>query len=260
MTEERKQATTEFEGRTALVTGAASGIGAATARWLDRRGIGELILVDMDRPGLSALDLRCKVRTIGGDVADPALWKLMERDLPTLDFAVLNAGIANGCEIVDLDIASWRKTIAVNLDGMFLSLRTALRAMKKAGRGSAVLTASVSGIKAAAGTAAYSASKAATIQLARVAAAEAVKFGVRVNAIAPGGVDTGIWDKAEWFAALAAEHGGRTQALAKMAAEATPLGRFASADEVAGQIGFLLSDAAATITGTCLVSDGGVSL
>lgn len=250
----------EFNGKVALVTGAASGIGAATARWLDARGIGELVLIDMDRIGLNDLGLSCKITPLGGDVADPSLWKLLERNLPRLDYAVLNAGIASNGDIVDLDIASWRKTMAVNLDGMFLSLRTALRAMKRQGSGSVVLTASVSGIKAAAGTAAYSASKAATIQLAKVAAAEAAKYGTRVNAIAPGGVDTGIWDRAEWFAPLVEQHGGRDQALAAMARDATPLGRFASAGEVAAQIGFLLSDAAATITGTCLVSDGGVSL
>ncbi|CAH0496791.1 SDR family NAD(P)-dependent oxidoreductase [Novosphingobium sp. CECT 9465] len=193
-------------------------------------------------------------------MADPSLWKLLERDLPQLDYAVLNAGIASSGEIVDLDIANWRKTMAVNLDGAFLSLRTALQAMKRQGSGSVVLTASVSGIKAAPGTAAYSASKAATIQLTKVAAAEAAAYGVRVNAIAPGGVDTGMWDRAEWFAPLVEQHGGRAQALAAMAEEATPLGRFARADEIAAQIGFLLSDAAATITGTCLVSDGGVSL
>lgn len=250
----------EFKGKVALVTGAASGIGAATARWLDDRGIGRLILIDMDRAGLNALDLSCPVSPLGGDVADPSLWKLLERDLPQLDFAVLNAGIASSGEIVDLDITSWRKTMAANLDGAFLSLRTALRAMKRQGSGSVVLTASVSGIKAAPGTAAYSASKAATIQLTKVAAAEAAAYGVRVNAIAPGGVDTGMWDRAEWFAPLVEQHGGRAQALAAMAEEATPLGRFARADEIAAQIGFLLSDAAATITGTCLVSDGGVSL
>lgn len=250
----------EFTGKTALVTGAASGIGAATARWLDAQGIGELVLIDLDRPALATLGLTCRINALGADVADPSLWKLLERNLPLIDYAVLNAGIASNGEIVDLDIASWRKTMAVNLDGMFLGLRTALRAMKKAEHGSIVLTASISGIKANAGTAAYSASKAAVIQLAKVAALEAVKFGVRVNAIAPGGVDTGIWDRADWFAPLVEQHGSRAAALAAIANEATPIGRFASADEVAAQIGFLLSDAAATITGTCLISDGGVSL
>ncbi len=250
----------EFNGKVALVTGAASGIGAAAARWLDAHGIAELILIDMDRSGLNALGLSCKITALGGDIAEPSLWKLLERDLPRLDYAVLNAGIASDGDIVDLDIASWRKTMSINVDGTFLSLRTALRTMKRQASGSVVITASISGIKAAAGTAAYSASKAATIQLAKVAAAEAAKYGVRVNAIAPGGVDTGIWDRAEWFAPLVEQHGGRAEALAAMAKDATPLGRFASADEVAAQIGFLLSDAAATITGTCLVSDGGVSL
>lgn len=250
----------EFFGKVALITGAASGIGAATARWLDTSGIEELILIDMDRGALNSLGVSCKVNAIGGDIADPSLWKLLERNLPRLDYAVLNAGIASNDDIVDLDIANWRKTMSVNLDGTFLSLRTALRAMKLQANGSVVITASVSGIKVAAGTAAYSASKAAIIQLAKVAAAEAAKYGVRVNTIAPGGVDTGIWDRAEWFAPLVEQHGGRAEALAAMAKDATPIGRFASADEVAVQIGFLLSDAAATITGTCLVSDGGVSL
>lgn len=250
----------EFSGKIALVTGAGSGIGAACARWLDARGIGELILIDMDRNGLNGLGLTCKINALGGDISEPSLWKLLERDLPRLDYAVLNAGIASNGDIVDLDIASWRKTMSVNLDGTFLSLRTALRVMKRQNSGSVVITASVSGLKAAAGTSAYSASKAATIQLAKVAAAEAAQYGVRVNAIAPGGVDTGIWDRAEWFAPLVQKHGGRDEALAAMAKDATPIGRFARADEVAAQIGFLLSDAAATITGTCLVSDGGVSL
>lgn len=250
----------EFSGKVALVTGAASGIGAAVARWLDDRGIGELILIDMDRGGLDALGVNCRTRPLGGDIADPALWKLLERDLARLDYAALNAGIASNGDIVDLDIATWRKTLSVNLDGTFLSLRTAMRAMKRQGSGSIVMTASVSGIKANASTAAYSTSKAATIQLTKVAAAEAAAFGVRVNAIAPGGVDTGIWDRAEFFAPLVEKHGGRAEALAAMGKDSTPLGRFARADEVAAQIGFLLSDAAATITGTCLVSDGGVSL
>jgi NAD(P)-dependent dehydrogenase (short-subunit alcohol dehydrogenase family) len=127
--------------------------------------------------------------------------------------------------------------------------------------GSVVLTSSVSGFKPEPGTAAYGASKAAIIQLAKVAAKESAPRGIRVNAIAPGGVDTPIWDQTPFFRDLVAQHGGdRDAALAAMAKMATPLGRYASADEVAAQIGFLLSDAALTITGTVLVSDGGYSL
>jgi NAD(P)-dependent dehydrogenase (short-subunit alcohol dehydrogenase family) len=116
-------------------------------------------------------------------------------------------------------------------------------------------------LKAEPGTAAYGASKAGVIQLARVAAKEGAAQGIRVNAIAPGGVDTRIWDGLPFFQGLIEQHGGdRAAAMRAMAGMATPLGRYATADEIAAQIGFLLSDAAATITGTVLVSDGGYTL
>ena len=251
----------DFGGRTALITGAASGIGAASARWLDRHGIAKLVLVDREAAALSALTVDCDTRRMVGDVADPAFWEGIEGDLPKLDSAVINAGVASGGAIVEVPFAEWRRVMAVNLDGGFLALRTALRAMRAGGRGgSIVLTASVGGLKAEPGTAAYGASKAAVIQLARVAAKESADAGIRVNAIAPGGVDTPIWDQLPFFQALVAEHGGREAAIAAMAGMATPLGRYATADEIAGQIGFLLSDMAATITGAALVSDGGYSL
>jgi len=122
-----------------------------------------------------------------------------------------------------------------------------------------VLTASATGLKAEPGTAAYGASKAAVIQMARVAAREAARFGVRVNAIAPGGVETPIWDNAPMFGDMVAEAGSRDAAIAQMGRAGMPLGCFATPEEIAGQIGFVLSDIAATITGSVLVSDGGYS-
>ena len=246
----------EFTGKTALVTGAASGIGAASARWLAERGA-RLVLVDRDAEGLAALGL--KGERHAGDVADEGLWDRIESKAGPLDFAVLNAGIAAGSSIAETAFEDWRRVLSVNLDGMFLSLRTAMRRI--ADGGSIVLTASVGGVKAEPGTASYGASKAAVIQLAKVAAKEGAPRRVRVNAIAPGGVDTPIWDDVPFFRDLVAQHGGdRDAALAAMAKMATPLGRYASAEEIAGQIGFLLSAAAATITGTVMVSDGGYSL
>jgi NAD(P)-dependent dehydrogenase (short-subunit alcohol dehydrogenase family) len=94
----------------------------------------------------------------------------------------------------------------------------------------------------------------------RIAAAEAAPRGIRVNAIAPGGVDTPIWEKQDWFAGVVDALGSREAALDSMAKDSVPLGRFESAEEITGQIGFLLSDAAGTITGTVLVSDGGYTL
>lgn len=249
----------EFSGKTALVTGAASGIGAACAHWLDAQGIGRLVLVDRDGESLEALEMDCACDRVAGDVCDETLWERIESGLVSLDFAVLNAGIAAGSPIGETAFAEWRNVVAVNLDGMFLSLRTTMRRMT--GGGSVVLTASVSGLKAEPGTAAYGASKAGVIQLAKVAAKEGAAKRIRVNAIAPGGVDTPIWDSLPFFEGLIEQHGGdRAAAMRAMARLATPLGRYATPDEIAAQIGFLLSDAAATITGTVLVSDGGYTL
>ncbi|MFC0203421.1 SDR family NAD(P)-dependent oxidoreductase [Novosphingobium soli] len=253
----------DFDGRTALITGAASGIGAAVARWLDERGIARLVLVDSDAAVLARLELRTPCRRVAGDVRDEQLWAELEASEPGLDHAVLNAGIADGCPIVSLDYADWRAMLSVNLDGMFLSLRAALRLMTRSGetRGrSAVLTSSAAGVKPVPMTAAYGSSKAAVAHLARVAAAEHAAQGIRVNAVAPGRVDTPIWTKNAHFQTMVDELGSRQAALDTLAQESTPLGRFASAEEMAGQIGFLLSDAAWNVTGTVLVSDGGNSL
>lgn len=247
-----------FHGKTALITGAASGIGAACALWLARHGADRLVLVDRDEARLAGLDLPCDIAAYPGDVADPALWERMEAEAGRIDHAVINAGIALGGPIAECSLEDWRKTLSVNLDGAFLALRTALRLMPDGG--SAVLTSSVSGLKAEPGTAPYGASKAALIQLARVAAKEAAPRRIRVNAIAPGGVDTPIWDALPFFQDMVAQTGSREGAIEATAKMATPLARFASAEEIAGQIGFLLSDMAANVTGTALVSDGGYSI
>jgi len=249
----------DFTGRKALITGAGSGIGAACARLLAERGAGHLILTDTDTVALDALELPCRVTRISGSVSEEAHWSEVARHLADLDHAILNAGVASGSSIAETGFAEWRRVLGVNLDGAFLSLRAALRAIRDGG--SIVLTASISGVKAEPATAAYGASKAGVIQLAKVAAKEGALRGVRVNAIAPGGVDTPIWDQTPFFQDLVAEHGGdRAAALDAMARMATPLGRYASADEIAAQIAFLLSKAAATITGAVLTSDGGYSL
>lgn len=250
----------DFTGRTALITGAASGIGAAVARWLAARGVAELVLVDIDAAGLEALDLSCKVRCHVGDVADPALWEKIEGSLDRLDHALINAGIANGAPLLSFDFAEWRRIMAVNLDGAFLGLRTALRAMQRSGGKSVVLTSSVVGVKPVANTGAYGASKAAVAHLAQIAAAEHLADGIRVNAVAPGRVETPIWTKTDRFEQLVTELSSREAALKAMADQLDKAGGFTSAEVLAGQIGFLLSDEAENITGTVLVSDGGYGI
>ena len=251
---------TDFSSARILITGAASGIGAATARLLAERGA-RLILMDRDASGLSAFP---DAAHIVGDVADPALW--VDADLTGLTHAVINAGIGAGGPIEDMTFDEWRQVMTVNLDGAFLSLQAAMRAIRAADYagdppgGGIVITASVAGMKPEPGIAAYAASKAAVIQLARVAAKEGAAARIRVNVIAPGGVQTPIWSKQPFFQELIAAHGSEEAAYVALAGLATPLGRYASAEEVAAQIAFLLSDDCAFTTGSVFVTDGGYSL
>lgn len=239
-----------FQDKTVLITGAASGIGLAVAQRMAGDGA-RLILVDRD-PLPAGLPGRCAI----GDIRDEAFWDSL--DLAGLDHAVVNAGVAGAGAIADLPFEEWRRILSVNLDGAFLTLRAAMRAMRGRG-GSIVLTASAAGVKAEPGVAAYGASKAALIHLAKIAAKEGAADGIRVNAIAPAGVETPVWDAVPMFADRVAEI-GRDAAFAELAAMATPLGRYAKPEEIAGQIAFLLSEASALITGATLVSDGGYTL
>lgn len=251
----------DFEGAIALVTGAASGIGAALAVHLAGAGAKKLVLVDRDEDQLRdlAFSLPCERQLLIGDVADEALWS--GADLTGLTHAAVNAGIGAGGPIADLPFAEWRRIMAVNLDGAFLTLQAAMRAIRAGGKGGAiVLTASAAGVKAEPGIAAYGASKAAVIHLARIAAKEGAVDRIRVNAIAPGGVETPIWSELPMFADLVRDTGSEEAAYRTMASRATPLGRFAKAEEIAGQIAFLLSERCAYVTGTCLVADGGYTL
>lgn len=247
----------DFAGRSALVTGAASGIGAASARALAARGATKLFLVDVDGAGLDALDLPGDIHRIVGSVADEALWADLDPSLTGLDHALVNAGIGSSGPIASISLAEWRRVMAVNLDGAFLTLASSLRAMEGK-TGSVVVVASVTGLKPVPGIGPYGVSKAAVAHMARIAAVESAGKGIRVNAIAPGGVDTAIWEGGEDFQRSVAAIG--RDATLKAMAKSTPLGRFATSEEMADTILYLLSDAAINITGHVMVSDGGYTL
>jgi len=248
----------DFSGANILITGAASGIGAAAATLLAGRGAKKLILADLQEDKLAdfAFSLPCERQLLIGNVADEGLWT--GADLTGLTHAVINACIGAGGPIDQLSFDDWRRVMSVNLDGAFLTLRAAMRAMRGNG-GSIVITASAAGVKAEAGGAAYASPKTAVIHLARVAAKEGAASGIRVNSIAPGGVETPIWHGVPGFAELA-ETEGLDAAFRKMSSTATPLGRFAKPEEIAEQMAFLLSAKAGFVTGACFVSDGGYTL
>ena len=253
----------------ALITGAASGIGAACARDLARKASGGLILVDLDENGLAATADALpaapeRVSTLAFDVADAARWKqagdFINAQYGRLDWAIVNAGIAHASAITDTTLEDWRRVMSTNLDGAFLTLRSVMPLMRvNSEGGSIVVTGSAAGIKAEPGVAAYGASKAGLLQLMRVAAKEGAPDSIRVNAIAPGGVETEMWRNVPMFQDLVRETGSERAAFDKLAGLATPLARYAGADDIARLIVMLLTENS-PITGATLVVDGGYTL
>lgn len=251
----------------ALVTGAASGIGAATARRLADDGASALVLVDQNRAGLYALGDALEERGVElmlchQDVLDEAAWDSIEHGARHhwggLDSLVVNAGVSDSGTIADLTFEAWRRVLSINLDGAFLTLRAGMRLLRDGG--AAVVVSSAAAMKAEPGVGAYGASKAGLLQLAKVAAREGAPRGVRVNAILPGGVETPIWSQMPFFREMIVDQGSEQAAFDRLAAIATPLGHYAKAEEIGTQIAFLLSPGARSITGSSLLVDGGYSL
>jgi 2-keto-3-deoxy-L-fuconate dehydrogenase len=256
--------TGRFAGKTVLVTGAASGIGAAFARLAADEGAAGLALLDRDGAALEKLGsgLACPVVSAVGDVGDATVWARFEEEIGArfghLDLALANAGVGHAmAPIVELEPEAWSRVIGVNLTGAFLTLRTGLRLMNDGG--AIVIVSSSMGVKPSPNAAGYGASKAALLHLAKIAALEAAPRRIRVNAISPGGVETPLFRSHEFFDGLVRQTGSERGAFDALAAR-TPLGRYASAAETAELIAFLMSDAAGQITGANLVADAGMTL
>jgi NAD(P)-dependent dehydrogenase (short-subunit alcohol dehydrogenase family) len=256
----------QVEGKVAIVTGGAAGIGAACAETLAREGAA-VVLTDVD--GARGEELAERVRAAGGrarfleqDVTDEARWAAVvaetERLFGGLHILVANAGIAVVRPVLEMTLADWRRQTAVNLDGVFLSVKHAIPAMRRSGGGgSAVLMSSVAGLRGSAGLAGYSATKGAVRLFAKSVALECAgaRDGVRVNSVHPGIIETAIWEKMP--AGLPDGRNGPLDPRA-IAAAGVPLGEPGRASDVADAVLFLASDASRHITGSELVVDGGM--
>jgi NAD(P)-dependent dehydrogenase (short-subunit alcohol dehydrogenase family) len=245
---------TEFAGKRVFITGAASGIGRATAIAFGSQGA-HVTVADLDVDGAAATV--ALIRAMGGsgqpvacDVSDDASVRTAVGaavgDAGTLDVAVNCAGVSGPptVPLVQYDLTLLDRMIAVNLRGLFLCMRAQLQQMLPAGRGAIVNVASGAGLIAAAGACGYVASKHGAVGLTKAAALDYAADGIRINAVCPGLVDTPMIGTrpAEVRAALAAAH---------------PIGRIAEPGEIADAILWLSSDRATFVTGTAIPVDGG---
>jgi 2-keto-3-deoxy-L-fuconate dehydrogenase len=239
-----------LEGKKALVTGGASGIGAATADLLAERGAGTAVL-DLDPGGADPRHLR-----LAGDVTDRAgVDRAVARvvaDLGGLDVVVNNAGIGARGDVAANDDAEWHRVLDVNVVGIARVTRAALPQLRRSRRAAVVNTCSVVAVLGVPDRALYAASKGAVLALTLAMAADHLRDGIRVNCVTPGTVAT------PWVGRLAAAADDPEAALAALRAR-QPLGRLVEAGEVAAAIAYLASPRAGSTTGTSLVVDGGMA-
>ncbi|WP_343080260.1 SDR family NAD(P)-dependent oxidoreductase [Ostreiculturibacter nitratireducens] len=239
---------TDLEGKRALVTGASGGLGLHFAELLAARGV--QVTLAARREG--RLEAACaEIRLTGGraeavvmDVADPAS---VARAIPKgIDILVNNAGISRAGPAMDVAEDDWQAVIDTNLSGVFHAAQAAARAMKAHGRGGAIVNiASILGLRVAGGVAAYAASKAGVVQLTQALALEWARFGIRVNALCPGYIETDI--NREFLASEAGE------ALIRR----IPQRRIGRPKDLDGALLLLASEAGSYITGASLAVDGG---
>jgi NAD(P)-dependent dehydrogenase (short-subunit alcohol dehydrogenase family) len=260
-----------LRGKVALVTGAASGIGRACAGALAAEGA-VVVVGDIDEAG--GAEACGEIAAAGGrarflrlDVAEPEAWSevvgdigAVERELHVL---VNNAAICIATPLGKMSFASWRRQMAINLDGVFLGTQACIPLMERSGGGSIVNISSVAGLKGVAGLAGYCASKGGVRLFTKAAALECAQSGsnIRVNSIHPGGVETPIWVKMANDGVMPSEGGNaiaaRMEETRAAAARATPLGFAGAPSDIAAGVIYLCSEGARFVTGSELVIDGG---
>jgi len=238
-----------FAGKVAIVTGAASGIGAQTARRLAEAGA-HVVVADRNEAGAKEVAAEFGGAAIALDVTDAAAVERavadIERRFGRLDLAVNNAGVGSARKpMADTTLEEWRQIVGTNLDAVFYCMKYEIAAMKRAGGGAIVNVASMMGIKGYPGASAYVAAKHGVVGLTRSAAIDHAADGIRINSVGPGFVDTPMVMR------------GRGDQDRVAIGRMHPLGRMAVPDDIAQMILFLLSDSAAFVTGTFHLVDGG---
>ena len=247
----------QLDGKVGIITGAASGIGAACARVLAREGA-KLVLTDLDQAGGERVAAETGGVFVRHDVTDEATWPSVvataEQRFGGLHILVANAGIGIMGPAIDMSLADWRRQMAVNVDGVFLTVKYGIPAMRRSGGGSIVMMSSVAGLRGSAGLACYSATKGAVRLFAKSMALECAQARdrIRVNSVHPGVIDTPIWGKLP--------PGANAPLDAKaIAANVVPIGEAGTAEDIANGVLYLASDASRHVTGSELVIDGGMT-
>jgi len=260
----------KLEGKTAVITGAASGFGKATALKFAEEGVSNLMLTDLNEGGLgetkeavAAIQPNTKVECRKADVSNEADVKgFIDESVKlfkSLDIVFNNAGIEGFSSPIDeMPYDLFRKTIAINMDSVFLGMKYALGYMKTAGKGSIINTASIGGLVALPESIDYVAAKHAIVGMTKNAAAEYGRYGVRVNAICPGVVMTELHKRV--IAAQASHGSAESEMLIERNRQSVPLGRYGEVREIAETVCFLASDDSSYINGVAIAIDGGYTV
>jgi NAD(P)-dependent dehydrogenase (short-subunit alcohol dehydrogenase family) len=253
---------TRLQGKVAIVTGAASGIGRTCARRLAGEGA-RILVADLNEQG--GQETVARISTAGGraiyvalDVTNESAWidavATARSEYGALHILLNNAGIGISAPITEMTYENWRLQFAVNIDGHFLGMKHAIPLMTESGGGSIINISSAAGMKTYATMSAYCASKGGVRHLTKVAAVECAqnKTGIRVNSIHPGIIKTPAWDHLD---AMVVGSG-----LDAMAEATVPMGHVGTTDDVADAVIFLAGDGSRYVTGTELMVDGGQAL
>ena len=247
-----------FKDRIALVTGAASGLGLAISQRLSRDGAFVVMTdVDVDAGPAALATLAAPGVFIAHDVTQESAWQAVISEVETrfggLQILVNNAGITLMGDIESLSFAAWKKTMEVDLDGVFLGCQNAIPLMKKSG-GVITNISSISGLRAGASLVAYNAAKAGVTLMTKSVALHCAekRYNIRVNSVHPGMIRTPILDKV--FA-----QGAQGEAIRDNAINVHPIGRIGEPEEVASMVAYLSSDEASFLTGGAYLVDGGAT-